>query len=185
MSNGENPACGLCVIGIIVSAVFIVVCGIGAHERITFTEPAWIEAEVQNCGCVKFEERQRASVAVWYSPVCVLRVDKDNSTAATCSATGDKYGSTGECEQDVPTDAIIRVRQDRARPDVCYTGAPGFKIEQAWFVASCVLGPGLWPSVIVISLVCEAVIQVLRKLKPEDRGPEDRAQARGATPTRV
>lgn len=183
MSNGENPACGLCLL-VPVSIAFIVVCGFGAHERITFTEPAWIEADVQNCGCIKFEERQRASVAVWYSPVCVLRVDKDNSTA-TCSATGDKYGSTGECEPNVPTEAAIRVRQDRARPDVCYTGAPGFKIEQAWFVASCVLGPGLWPSVIVISLVCEAVIQVVRKFRPEGGRPEGRAQPRGTTATRV
>lgn len=96
------------------SIAFVVVCGFGAHERITFTEPAWIEAEVQNCGCAKFEERQRASVAVWYSPVCVLRVDKDKSTA-TCSATGDKYASNGECEPNAPADAIMRVRQDHAR----------------------------------------------------------------------
>lgn len=167
----QNGACGACLIGVAVSVLFIVVCGIGAQERATYVAPTWFDSDIQNCECQRFERDQTDSQSVRYSPVCDVRVQVRE---LSCTVTGDSYASADACQPGLPQGSTLRVRFGH-KTGVCYTGSPTFRISEPWFIASCVLGPGLWPMVGLISIFVELGLQATNKLKKRKQVRNEKA----------
>jgi len=136
---------GFCSFGIGVSVVWTAICGVGIYDRATFVPKHWIHADVAACTCQRFEHREADNTRVWFAPVYTL------NTTRFCNVTGSSFGSETDCA-DSPELSQVRVWLDGA---TCRTDAPGFRVNDPWFIASCVLGPALWPIIGVIAIIWE------------------------------